>query len=254
MEKSNRIPKTIHYCWFGGKEKPDLVKRCIESWRKHLPDYQLTEWNEINFNIEKNYYVKEAYQSGKYAFVSDFARVYALYHYGGIYLDTDVEVYKPFDDLLHHPSFWGFEQGNYIATSTIGAEKGNPLIKQFLDSYNGKTFINEDGSHNQLTNVALITQLLKWFGLKTNGNYQEIEGMGVFYPQTFFSPYDYINCQSLETDQTYTVHHFYKSWLPFKTRLKGKVKFVLSRLIGGHNIARIRNYRSGKIFKGNAHG
>jgi mannosyltransferase OCH1-like enzyme len=240
MQPINRIPKIIHYCWFGGGEKPDLVKRCMESWKRHLPDYEIIEWNETNFNLNKNSYVKEAYNSGKFAFVSDYTRVYALNKYGGIYLDTDVEVCKSFNDLLHHSSFWGFEQENYIATSTIGAEKGNPLIKQFLESYNGIKFIKEDGTFNVLTNVAMITELLEWFGLKKNGLFQEIKGMGTFYPQTFFSPYDYINCQTFKTEKTYTIHHFHKSWLPYKARVKGKVKFLIAKLIGGHNIARLR--------------
>ncbi|MEH7076823.1 glycosyltransferase family 32 protein [Neobacillus drentensis] len=235
-----KIPKIIHYCWFGGKEKPRIVKECMETWKKHLSEYEIIEWNESNFNIEINSYVREAYNAGKFAFVSDYVRVYALYNYGGIYLDTDVEVYKPFNDLLKHPSFWGFEQENFIATSTIGAEKGNSLIKEFLDSYSMKKFINNDGTFNQLTNVAIITKLLEDKGLKSNGQYQEINDLGVFYPQTYFSPYDYINCQSFITENTYTIHLFYKSWLPLRKRIKGKVKFVLSKLIGGHNIAKLR--------------
>lgn len=240
MNSTKTIPKIIHYCWFGGKEKPDIVKKCIASWEKHLPDYLLVEWNETNFDLNINSYVEEAYKSGKYAFVSDYVRVHALYHHGGIYLDTDVEVFKSFNDLLHHPSFWGFEQENYIATSTIGAQKGNILIEKFLDSYRDKKFFKEDGSINSLTNVAVITRLLENLGLETNGQYQDIEGMGVFYPQTYFSPYDYINCQSFKTEQTYAMHHFYKSWLPLRVRIKGKIKTYLSRLIGGHNIAKLR--------------
>lgn len=240
MEYINKIPKTIHYCWFGRKEKPEIVKRCIESWNRYLPQYEIIEWNESNFNIDLNPYVKEAYNAGKYAFVSDYVRVYALYNNGGIYLDTDVEVYKPFDNLLHHNSFWGFEQENFIATSTIGAEKGSALIKEFLDSYNEKNFIRNDGTFNQLTNVAIITKLLEDKGLKLNGQYQDINELGVFYPQTYFSPYDYINCQTFITENTFTFHHFHKSWMPPGKRIKGKFIFILSKLIGGHNIARLR--------------
>jgi hypothetical protein len=240
INRKNKIPKTIHYCWFGGKEKPDLVKKCIESWKRNLPDYKIVEWNENNFDIASNSYVKQAYEAKKFAFVSDYVRVYALYLRGGIYLDTDVEVYKPLDGFLHHTSFWGFEQENFIATSTIGAEKGNSLIKEFLDSYNEIKFIKNDGTFNSLTNVAMITKLLEDKGLKPNGHYQEIKGLGVFYPQTYFSPYDYINCQTFITKKTYTIHHFYKSWLPLRVRIKGKVKLVLSKLIGGHNIAKLR--------------
>ncbi|WP_078432590.1 glycosyltransferase family 32 protein [Metabacillus halosaccharovorans] len=239
-ENTNKIPKIIHYCWFGGKEKPDIVKKCIESWESHLSGYEIREWNEYNFDIESNIYVKEAYEAGKFAFVSDYARVYALFNFGGIYLDTDVEVFKPFDDLLHNDSFWGFEQENYIATSTIGTRKGNKLIQLFLDSYKEKNFINEDGSYDDLTNVAIVSEILKNKGLKMNGQYQEIEEIGTFYPQTYFSPYDYINCRKFITDNTYAMHHFYKSWLSPKTRFKSNVKTIVARVIGGDNIAKIR--------------
>ncbi|NOU97344.1 glycosyl transferase [Paenibacillus sp. LMG 31456] len=239
---TDKIDKIIHYCWFGGKEKPDLVKKSIATWKQSLPDYQILEWNENNFDIGSITYVREAYESKKFAFVSDYVRVYALYNFGGIYLDTDVEVFKPFDDLLHHDSFWGFEQENYIATSTIGAAKGNKLIEIFLDSYEQKVFIKEDGTHDVLTNVAIITKILEGIGVKANGEYQEIEGIGAFYPQTYFSPYDYINCRKFITPNTYTMHHFYKSWLPPKERFKSNMKLALSKIIGGNNIARLRKY------------
>ena len=130
---SNSIPKKIHYCWFGNNDKPKIVMKCIETWKRILPDYEIIEWNENNFDINSNKYVKEAYENKKYAFVSDYVRVYVLYNIGGIYLDTDVEVFKPLDKFLKEDSFWGFEEKNYIATSTIGAKAGNKLIKQFLD-------------------------------------------------------------------------------------------------------------------------
>ncbi|MEY9867467.1 hypothetical protein ABIE66_002846 [Peribacillus sp. B2I2] len=240
MNTNNDIPRVIHYCWFGGKAKPDIVEKCMDSWRKHLSDYEIIEWNEDNFNLHINAYVQEAYTAEKYAFVSDYARVHALYHFGGIYLDTDVEVFKPFDDLLHHESFWGFEQKNYIATSTIGAAKGNKLIKKFLDSYEKKVFIKEDGSLDQLTNVAIVTDLIENLGLKRNGEYQELQHLGVFYPQTYFSPYDYINCRIFFTDETYALHHFYKSWLPASIQFKSHIKKMLSHIIGGDNIAKLR--------------
>lgn len=239
-----KIPRIIHYCWFGGKERPDIVKKCINSWERNLPGYEVREWNEKNFDIHCNLYVKEAYEAKKFAFVSDYVRVYALYQYGGIYLDTDVEVFKPFDDMLHHKSFWGFEQENYIATSTIGAAKGNPLIKQFLDLYDERSFIQEDGSYDDLTNVAMVTKMLQEKGLKTNGEYQELEGLGVFYPQTYFSPYDYINCRRFITTETYAMHYFYKSWLPPKARLKSNLKGIAAKVIGGENIAKIRSLLS----------
>lgn len=237
MEK---IPKIIHYCWFGAKEKPPLIQKCIASWKQHLTNYELMEWNETNFNFNENRYAKEAYENGKYAFVSDYVRVYALYQYGGIYLDTDVEVFRPFDDLLHLESFWGFEQENFIATSTIGATKGNSFIGQFLQTYSCKSFIKEDGTQDSLTNVAAVTKQLTKLGLELNGEFQEIKGLGSFYPQVYFSPYDYINCRNLRNDQTYCLHHFYKSWLPIKTRVKTQIKKMVSNLIGGQNVKKIR--------------
>ncbi|SFL10882.1 Capsular polysaccharide synthesis protein [Paenibacillus sp. 1_12] len=237
---SQKIEKIIHYCWFGGKEKPDIVKRCISSWHKKLSGYEIIEWNEQNFDIHCNSYVREAYESKKFAFVSDYVRVHALYTFGGIYMDTDVEVFKSFDDLLHHDSFWGFEQENYIATSTIGAAKGNKLIQLFLDSYQDKSFIKQDGSHDELTNVAIITKILQIMGIQSNGEYQELVGLGTFYPQTYFSPYDYINCRKFTTEHTYTMHYYYKSWLSPKERLKSNLKWIAATVIGGNNMARIR--------------
>lgn len=241
ISKDNyKIPKIIHYCWFGKGEKPNLVNKCIESWKKNLTDYKIIEWNEENFDININRYVKEAYDSKKFAFVSDYVRVYALYNYGGIYLDTDVEVFKSFDDLLDDDSFWGYEQEDYIATSTIGAKKGNELIKRFLDSYKDKQFIKEDGSFDDLTNVAIITKILEEYGLERSGQYQKIEGIASFYPQTYFSPYDYINCRKIITNNSYCMHHFYKSWLPINSKIKGKIKLLLAKIIGGENIYKIR--------------
>ncbi|MEH6947939.1 capsular polysaccharide synthesis protein [Bacillus sp. JJ634] len=245
MNSNTQIPKIIHYCWFGKSEKPAIVKKCIESWENHLQEYEFIEWNEENFDLTINSYVKEAYEAGKYAFVSDYVRVHSLYYYGGIYLDTDVEVFKSFENLLHHDSFWGFEQENYIATSTIGSKQGNLLIKRFLDSYQGKKFKKEDGSFDDLTNVARITRILEDIGLEKNGLYQKIDNMGVFYPQTYFSPYDYINCRTFTNEETYAMHHFYKSWLPAKARIKSNIKLIAAKILGGDNIARIRKLVSG---------
>lgn len=129
------IPKIIHYCWFGGKEKPDEVKRLIGTWKKHCQGYVIKEWNESNFDINQYVYCWDAYQHKKWAFVSDVARLWALYHEGGIYMDTDVEVLRPLDDLLKHKAFLGFEGTQWIATNIMGTEPGNELIGRFLDSY-----------------------------------------------------------------------------------------------------------------------
>lgn len=238
---SEQIPKIIHYCWFGNKEKPTVVKKCIESWKRFLPDYKIIEWNEESFNININKYVKEAYQNHKYAFVSDYVRVYALYNIGGIYLDTDVEVFKSLDKFLNEESFWGFEEKNYIATSTIGSRKGNKLIKSFLDFYEEKTYFEMIESVETSTNVQIVTNIMRDIGFKMSGEKQCIKNIGTIYPQDYFSPYDYINLIDKSNENTYTKHHFYKSWISKKDKLKSNIKKGLCNIIGGRNIAKIRN-------------
>ena len=235
------IPKIIHYCWFGKGEKPKIVKKCIESWKNILSEYEIIEWNEETFNINSNEFVRQAYDKGKFAFVSDYVRVYALYNYGGIYMDTDVEVLKEFsEEILRNDSFWGFEEKNFIATSTIGAKVGNKFIKSFLDSYKDKTFIKDDGSIDTLTNVAIVSEMVKKLGVKLDGTFQKVDGMATFYPQEYFSPYDYINCYSKETENTYAIHHYYKSWLPSSTKIKTNIKKIIAKCIGGKYIEYIR--------------
>ncbi|MGL5963029.1 MAG: glycosyltransferase family 32 protein [Fusobacteriaceae bacterium] len=228
------IPKKIHYCWFGKNEKPEIVKKCIESWKKILTDYEIIEWNETNFDIDCNSYVKEAYKRKKYAFVSDYVRVEKLYKHGGIYLDTDVEVFKSFDEFLDNSSFWGFEEDNYIATSTIGAEEKNPIIEEFLKFYDGRDF-------SQVTNVVVVTDILNRHGIKMDGSYQKIEGITV-YPQEYFSPYDYINYYSKKTEKTVAIHHFYKSWLSSSEKIKKYIKIGIIKTFGIGFLAKLRRF------------
>lgn len=223
-----RIPRIIHYCWFGRGEQPKLLKKCKASWAKHLGDYKLMEWNESNFDIEMNTYVKQAYASKKYAFVSDYVRLYALYHYGGIYLDTDVEVVQSLDCFLQHEAFTGFEDHKYLQSGTMGASPGHPFIKSLLEHYDHRAFIKEDGAMDLTTNTMMISTYCKEHGLQANGKYQTLQHGLVVYPRTYFSPYDYIDGRYHTSDQTYTIHHFAHSWLPLHTRLKGRVKRGLS--------------------------
>ena len=207
------IPKIIHYCWFGRNPKPEGVQKCIASWRKFLPDYEIKEWNEDNFDVNINRYCKEAYGKRKWAFVSDVARVIALYNEGGIYFDTDVEVVQSFNPLLHHHAFLGFEGTQWIATSTMGTEPGNPIIKRFIDSYNNRSFIKEQGGLDQTTNVEVLTKLLiQEQGLILNGEEQRLTDFHIF-PTTYFTPYDYINGKLRKTPQTYSIHWFDQSWI-----------------------------------------
>ena len=147
-----RIPKVIHYCWFGRNEKPNLFYKCFESWKKYCPDYEIIEWNEDNFDINMIPYVKEAYEAKKWAFVADYARLWIVYHYGGIYLDTDVELLRPLDNLLASEAFFGSEDEKSIATGLgFGARKGNNVVKCMLLDYSDQHFKNKDGTYDLTT-------------------------------------------------------------------------------------------------------
>ena len=210
------IPKIIHYCWFGGKEKPEEVLRMIASWKKHCPNYEIKEWNEGNFDIHLNRYCEEAYQQKKWAFVSDVARMWALNEYGGIYMDTDVEVVRPLDTLLSHSGFLGFEGTQWIATSIVGVAPHHPLNEKFYSHYQGRTFIQPDQSLDQTTNVEMWTKLLvSEYGLILNGQQQQVASFEV-YPTDYFTPYDYINGKLSKTPNTYSIHWFGQSWVGLK--------------------------------------
>lgn len=207
------IPKIIHYCWFGGNKKPDAVEYCISSWKKYLPDYEIMEWNEQNFAIETaNDYVREAYQCKKWAFVSDYVRLYALKQYGGIYFDTDVEVFRSFDALLKNESFFGFESNDYLTTAVMGCSKESPVIQKFIQKYENRHFILENGTMDtDTTNVVVLTKMLKEQGLKLNGRQQTV-GSSVIYPQCYFSPNDLRNIFGKYRKENYAYHHCYASW------------------------------------------
>lgn len=196
------IPKIIHYCWFGGKEKPQSVIKNIELWKKKLPDYIIIEWNESNFDVDSYEFTKEAYSKGKYAFVSDVARLHALSTKGGIYLDTDVEVLKPFDDLLDKDYFFGKEYSGVIGTATIGACQGCQFIQDFLQTYNTRHFINPDGSLCTVPNVVHLTDFQKQY-------YPDLEILDMYY----FSPKHPATRVCKKKDYTYCIHHFDGTWL-----------------------------------------
>lgn len=235
------MKKTIHYCWFGRGEKPKLVKKCIESWKKNLPDYRLVEWNEDNFDISKNQFVAEAYSDRNFAFVSDYVRAFVLYNYGGIYMDTDVEVLGSFDRFLDDKVFLGFEEGNFVGTCVMGVEKGHELMKSYLNHYESMTYFNEDGTKYTDTNVVLLTKLLDERGLVRNNEFQTVGDISI-YPRTFFSPYDYINGISYISDESVAIHHFAQLWLPRNVRLKTDAKRALIKIIGGEKMKKLREF------------
>ncbi len=206
------IPKKIHYCWFGGKPLPQLALDCIESWKKYCPDYEIIRWDESNFDLQSNDYVREAYEAGKWAFITDVVRLYVLVKEGGIYMDTDVEVLKPLDDLLELQAFSGFESETKIPTGIMAAEKGHKFFKELLADYDNAHFKKEDGTYDMTTNVIRITDACKKYGLVQNNTLQTVNGF-TFFPKDYFCPKDIDTRELHITDNTYTIHHFDGSWL-----------------------------------------
>ena len=229
------IPKKIHYCWFGKGEMPELAHKCIESWHKYMPDYEYKLWNENNFDLNSNPYVQEAYEANKFAFVSDYVRLYALYTEGGIYLDTDVEVLKPFDDLIDLPGFIGFEGSKYhpVGTGTIACMPRGEWVAEQLKAYDTIHFKKLDGSYDLLTNPFRITCGMKKNGFKQNGEKQVYKDMYVF-PTDYFCPRQTTG-EVLITTNTYCDHHFMGSW---KENTYGW-KMCLAVLIGDKNMTRL---------------
>lgn len=207
-----QIPKIIHYCWFGGNPLPELANRCIESWKQYCPDYEIRRWDESNFDLNCNRYVQEAYAAKKWAFVSDVARLNALVSQGGIYLDTDVELLRPFDaELLRQPAFCGLETSDSIATAVIGCQKGNKLFLDMLNGYQKDCFLNCDGTLNTTTNVMRLTRLCKERGFVEADRIQKLNDLTIF-PIAYFCPKD-LNTGVIEiTPNTYAIHHYDASW------------------------------------------
>lgn len=224
------IPKVIHYCWFGKKKKPPLVRKCIRSWRRKLQGYDIIEWNEDNFNLDLCPFVQEAYRCHMYAFVADVARLYILYNYGGIYLDTDVEVLQNFDSFLSNTAFVGFEYDDVVGFGIMGCEKGSSWIRDNLDYYNGKHFIHEDGSMETSANVNAITALLSTKGLAKDNSYQLFPNYVCVFPKDYFCPMTFEDCKLEVTCNTVTIHHFSCSWRSSKIRWHRAVHRII-----GHN-------------------
>jgi len=223
-----RIPKKIHYCWFGRGKLPEESQRYIDSWKKYCPDYEIKEWNEDNFDINCNKYVKEAYEAKRFAFVTDYVRLYALYNEGGIYMDTDVEVLKPLDEFLKHHAFSSFENNDSIPTGLMASERNGEWVKALLDEYEDLAFIKEDGTVDLTTNVVRITNLTeKKYGLMRKSSYQDL-GVVTLYPHEYFCPKDWQTGNIYVTKNTYAIHHFNGSWhtKKEKKRIEKRKKYI----------------------------
>ena len=236
------IPKIIHYCWFGRNPLPELAQRCIASWKKYLPDYEIKEWNEDNFDVNIIPYTAEAYQAKKYAFVSDYARFWILYQYGGIYFDTDVEVIRPINDIVERGNFMGFEtdpkpqlkedasKASVAPGHGLGVKPGRGRVKKILDFYEGKHFVHEAVMRNQITVVHIATQVLRENGLKNVAGIQEVADCFI-YPSEYFCPINVTTGRIHVEKNTRTIHHYAGTWVDKKVSFKEILKRFLPEFL-----------------------
>lgn len=228
------IPKKIHYCWFGRGEKTKLAKKCIASWKKYCPDYEIIEWNEDNFDIASYPYAKYCLDNKKWAFLSDFVRLIVIEKEGGVYYDTDVELIKRPDPLLTSDAFFGFESDAFINTGHgFGAAANHPAVQSMIDCYEALE-TKEDGSYPLIVCPTLNTEALLPFGLKKDGQLQELRDGICIYPADYFNPYDDPTGRLKKTENTYSIHWYSKSWMSKKIILRSKLTKPLHRIFGAN--------------------
>lgn len=241
------IPKKIHYCWLSEDPFPADIQRCIRSWEKHLEGYELVLWDLTRFDAESCAWVRQAFDAKKYAFAADYIRLHALYHEGGIYLDSDVEVLRPFDDLLDRPYFAGTEGGGIIEAAVLGAEAGSTWIKRCLDYYSGRNFVGEGGKLDTLTLPRIIMKQLAAAytvqevhpsKLSPEEQSSSIETIYLF-PREFFCAKDHGSGIVMATAETYSIHHFAMSWIPRHRTILPRCKRALIRVFGVKSVERL---------------
>lgn len=221
------IPKVIHYCWFGNNPKPKVIQNCIESWKKYCPDYEIKEWNESNYDVNKTKYTQLAYESKKYAFLTDYVRLDVLYNEGGIYMDTDVKLIKPIDDLVEKGNFMTFEKKGRVNTGVgFASEKGNHFLKENIDYYNTHSFLDSDNNFNPEICVKITTQLLEKHGLDYKRNELQRVGDFIIYPSDYFSPKKMGTEKIIMTQNTHGIHLYASSWYKGSKFIK-KLKYRL---------------------------
>lgn len=239
------IPKVIHYCWFGGKPLPKSARKCIESWKKYLPDYEIKEWNEDNFDVNMIPYTREAYKYGKYAFVSDFARFYALYHYGGLYFDTDVEVIKSMDDIVARGAFMGIEQDAIQISINpglgMGGYAGMELYKRVLDYYTALNF--SDKSEFQISGLVVryTTDILCQLGFVCENKLQQVADVWI-YPNDWFNPLNDATGRLTITNNTRSIHYYSKTWIDNYGPLRMWITRRLHRIFKANSLGWLKHY------------
>lgn len=232
------IPKVIHYCWFGRNPLPVSALKCIQSWKMFFPGYEIKEWNEDNFDVHSIPYTREAYQAKKYAFVSDYARFWILYHYGGLYFDTDVEIIRPMGDIIAQGPFMGKELDDFDLKVQavnpglcLGAVQGMEIYERMLNGYQELHFVLEDGSFNPFSMIPMLTQFLIEDGLKIGGGIQHIDGVNI-YPPEYFNPWDDALGKLNKTEHTRAIHWYSKTWMNPEPQWKIWMKRLIRRVLG----------------------
>ncbi len=226
--------KTIHYFWFGQNPMSKQLKKCIASWKKFMPDFEIKEWNETNFDVRQNKYISQAYDAKKYAFVSDFARFKVLHEQGGLYFDTDVELVRPLYDLLENEAFAGFENKKLLNPGLVlwVKEPGNKTLEEILRVYSGLSFLNEDGSYNTTTICVYFSERLTPLGLREDDGTVQHCGDFTIYPRDYFCPFNDVTGVLNKTENTYAIHWFYKSWMSKKDIIRNRITRVIHRYLG----------------------
>ena len=230
------IPKIIHYCWFGQAPLPQAAKRCIASWHKYFPEYEIKEWNEDNFNINMVPFIREAYSLKKFAYVSDYARLWILYNHGGIYFDTDVEVIRPLDEIVAKGPFMGIEKCTKANLSEVqvaiglgfASLKGDTIIKEIMNFYETHHYIYPDGHIEQIPIVPITTDILKSHGFD-GCNRLQVVGNYTIYPWEYFCPIEFLSSKLEITSNTRTIHHYTATWMSWTDKLKMRKGFFFSK-------------------------
>jgi mannosyltransferase OCH1-like enzyme len=216
------IPKIIHYCWFGPKPIPELELKCMKSWKKFLSDYKLMFWNEKTFDIDKCPFVKQAYDKNYFAFVSDFVRAHVLNQYGGVYLDTDLEILSNFTDLFDGKDVvLGFENKSFVGTAIMASVPQHKIFNEFVNYYNNLSFVNDKGDVQITANPSILASILKRCEVNLNGEEQFIDGIKIYKRELFF-PKKIKSNEFKITDETVTIHHFEGSWLTNRQKRRGE--------------------------------